>query len=81
MRKLKLDVEALSVETFRPEESFPASGTVVANDDSVDTCACPLPPPTGKTECTCPNSVCVTCGGTHGCWPSSCTGCEAGCCL
>lgn len=56
MRKLRLDLEMVEVESFviGAEEG---SGTVKGHD-SMDTCACPAPPPSGKTECTCPVTQC-----------------------
>lgn len=67
MRKLQLDLETLAVESFATGEAK-SGGTVRGEESAGETCGCPAPPPTGKSECTCPPSDC----GWSCCY--SCTG-------
>lgn len=55
MKKVRLEVEALTVESFSVTSE---AGGVAANELSALTgCACPAPPPTeGNTEPTCQDS-------------------------
>lgn len=64
MGKIKLNIEALDVESFAVDTSV-EQGTVIGND-SWETCACPAPPPGSNYpgdscvgSCSCPTCTCI----------------------
>lgn len=58
MRKFRLQVDALEVESFESARVQVSFGTVRGAEDSLETCGCPAPPPSGYTECTCYDVSC-----------------------
>jgi hypothetical protein len=66
MRKIRLDIEKLNVETFHTVEAEQGEGTVRGNELSaaVSGCVCPAPDPTADGR-SCPRTLCGnTCGGS-----------------
>jgi hypothetical protein len=72
MKKLKLDSDALRVESFEPQETKAAGGTVLAYG-TFDTCAdipCdPVPVDWTVESCPPPPTQAYTCAWTCGCTP------------
>ena len=56
MRKLKLDVDALAVETFAAADAAEPAGTVHGNDDDAPSRATVCCPPTWQRTCGCPET-------------------------
>jgi hypothetical protein len=69
MRKLKLNIEAITVESFQTQAESAIRGTVAANHTHETACSCAITEcPTGLTECDA--SDCTACNPTN---PKDCT--------
>lgn len=86
MRKLKLDVERLAVESFETSGAAPQLGTVKGQAGGALEPE-PLEPDlttnhpsiqfSCQTQCTCGTGACLTCGAT--CGGDTCISCQASC--
>jgi len=82
MKKLKLELDELKVESFQTDRGASARGTVRGQGEGSYELGCPTMDPScnGSCEGTCPGSCVGTCGGScYGSCDATCFSCDYSC--